>query len=354
MRSVDYMKGIKKPDINERSQIILRAVVDIYLEGAEPVGSRSVAKKTDLGVSPATIRNVMADLEDIGLLYQPHTSAGRLPTEKGLRFYVNHLLERKGLTPQEKEVIKNELEGIGEDVGRLIKRAVGVLAKISGQAALAMAPSIPQSELLHVELVKLNPSKILVVSIYSSGLAQTRHVRLRQDIDEERLRRINDYLNEKIKYMSIKEVRRAIVQEMQEDKRLFDSLMEEALDKAESVSSVSPEEMIFVGGAVNLLNQPEFKNINRLKQILRAFEDKKTLVEILEAAGDGDSVTIIIGEKELTTFIPGCGAVVATYEEDQGVRGSLGILGPMRMDYGKIMSLVEYTAGVLSTRIKES
>ena len=346
--------GFNPSDLNERGRIILRAVVDMYLEHAEPVGSRTVAKHTRLGVSPATIRNVMADLEDVGFLYQPHTSAGRLPTEKGLRFYINHLLEKKGLTDEEKEVIRSELKGITEDVGHLVKKAVDVLARVSGQAALALVSHGTEDELIHIEFVKLRPNKILVISVFNSGLAHTRTVRTRRDVDEERLRRINQYLNDKLRYMDIKEVRDAVVREMMEDKRLFDHLMEEALDKATNPKVNAPEEKVFIGGAVNLLNQPEFKDIARLRHLLQAFEDKKTLIEILEAAVDGDSVTIIIGEKELATLIPGCGAVVASYEEGPGIKGSLGILGPMRMDYSKIMSLVEYTASELGKRIRES
>ena len=340
--------------INERSRIILRAIVDMYLECAEPVGSRTVAKRTGLGVSPATIRNVMADLEDVGFLHQPHTSAGRIPTERGLKFYVDHLLEKKGLTPQEKEVIRKELKDIGKDAGCLVRRAVDVLARISGQAALALVAPGEQDELIHIEFVRVNPNKVLVVSIFGSGLAHTRAVRTRQSVDEGRLKRINEYLNEKLKVLGMKEIRGAILQEMHEDKRLFDSLMEEVLDKASKLTSSPMEDMVFVGGAANLLAQPEFKDVERLRHILQAFEDKKTLIEILEAAGDGDSVTIIIGDKELATIVPGCGAVVAAYEEDLSLKGSLGILGPMRMDYARIMSLVEYTAGELSKRIKES
>ncbi len=341
-------------ELNERDRMVLKAVVDMYLENAEPVGSRTVAKHAGLGVSPATIRNVMADLEDIGFLYQPHTSAGRLPTEKGLKFYIDHLLEKKALTDREKEVIRKELRGITEDVGQLVKKAVDVLARVSGQAALALVGHGGVDDLIHIELVKLRPNRIVVVSVFRSGLAHTRTVSTRSDVDEERLRRINEYLNEKLKFMGIKEVRDAVVQEMMEEKKLFDHLMEEALDKATTMTFKTPEEKVFVGGAVNLLNQPEFKDITRLRQLLQAFEDKKILMEILEAAANGDSVTIIIGEKELATLVPGCGAVVASYEEGPGLKGRLGILGPMRMDYSRIMSLVEYTARELGKKIREA
>ncbi len=333
-------------NINDRERQVLRAVIDMYLEGAEPVGSRSIVKKTGLGVSSATIRNVMADLEDIGLLYQPHVSAGRVPTEKGLKFYIDNLLERKGLSQEEKEAIQKELVGIEKDVDKLVKKAVNVLAKISGQVALAMAPVGSENGVIHIELVPIAAHKIMIVCIYRSGLAHTKTVCTKKAIDRERIERINSYLKDRIDTMSIKEIRDLVIREMKQDKRIFDALMQESL-------SLDKEDIVFIGGASNLIDQPEFKNIERLKQLLKAFEDKKTLVEILEAAGKGESVSILLGEDEVTTFIPGCGAVVASYDEKGIIKGSLGILGPMRMDYGKIMSLVEYTARLLGHEIYE-
>ncbi len=337
--------------LSERSREILKTIVKTYLGSAEPVGSRVVAKKAGLGLSPATIRNAMADLEEVGLLYQPHTSAGRIPTEEGLRYYVSELMEKEDLSWGDQIAIEKGLLASSEDMSQILKKAVELLASFTGHAAVISAPKPDSESLVHIEFVRIRPAVVLVISVYENGLVQNRVLRLDTDISDRMLSRLSDYINKKLSSMAFDEVRTSIIQEMEDDKRLFDLLFEELLNLSKRRLG-QPD--VIVGGRANLLEQPEFSNISRLKALLQAFEDKKILVNLLDRCLESDSVQILIGSQGLGEMVPGCGVVVAPYADMEHPVGSIGVVGPMRMDYGRVMALVEYAAQVLSAKVKES
>ena len=338
-------------DLSERSRDILKTTIEEYFDGAGPVGSRTVAKKGELGLSPATIRNAMADLEDVGLLSQPHTSAGRIPTETGLRYYLDFLLEKESLSYKDQLVIKNGLMFRSDNLVVTLKKAVQLLASFSGHAAVASAPRIHSDYLIHLEFIRIRPGLILVVSVSDTGLVQNRLVEIGYDIKEERLAHLSRYINSKLFYLCIEELRSLILKELEEEKRLFDLLLEDLLDQMDRSSGQGD---VYVVGQLNLLDEPEFSNVSRIRALLRTFEEKEVLLLLLEKCLNSEGVQVFIGSEGFGDEVPGCGMVLAPYVGSGNPLGGLGIVGPIRMNYARVVALVEYTAQILNERFKKS
>ncbi len=341
----------RQADLTERNCAILRAVVQFYIERAEPVGSRVVAKKSELGLSPATIRNVMADLEDMGLLYQPHTPAGRIPTEAGLRYFVDYLLEKESLSWGDQVAIEEGIRSSAMDMAAILKRAVELLAYYSGQAAVVSVPRLTGDHLSHVQFIKVRPGVIMVILVADTGIVQNRLVHTEIDLPEDRLDALAQYLNRKLSYMGLEEARESILLEMEEDKRVFDILLDEMVL---GVKRTYESGELYVGGELNLLDFPEFSNVSQIRVLLQAFQEKKALLVLLDSCLETDGVQVFIGSEGLGNRIPGCGMVLAPYFDNGRPLGSLGVVGPVRMNYARILALVEFTAQVLSEWVKES
>lgn len=338
-------------ELSGRSKEILRSVILAYIETHEPVGSRTVSKQFKLGLSPATIRNAMADLEESGLLFQPHTSAGRLPTEAGLRYYVDYLLEREGLSWGDQVAIEEGLRGMAEDLESILRKAVRLLAEYSGHVAVVSAPRLTGTCLRHIEFVRIRPMVVLVITVSDNAIVQNRLAKTEIDLSEQRLEIISRYINSKLVHMSLEEARSSIIRELEEEKKIFDVLLKDFLDRR-----IEAEERgeIFIGGRLNLLDQPEFSSAGRLRGLLKALEDKTALITLLDKCMESSGVQIYIGSEGLGYDVPDCGMVLAPYAGNDYPLGSLGVVGPMRMNYARVISLVEYTAQILSERVKES
>ena len=341
----------KHIDLSERSREILRTIIHAYINDAEPVGSRTVAKKAGLGLSPATIRNAMADLEDIGLLCQPHSSAGRLPTETGLRYYLDFLLEKEDLSWGDQVAIEKGLMFRPADLVATLKRAVQILASFSGHAAVVSVPRLTCDYLIHLEFLRIRPGLILVISVSDTGMVQNRLVQIDYDIPEEKLEQISQYLSSKLVHMCLEELRSVIIEELKEERRVFDVLLEDFLDQ---IKWSTEQGEVFIEGKLNLLDKPEFSNVSRIRAILQTFEEKEALLTLLDRCLDSRGVQIYIGSEGLGNEVPACGMVLAPYAGSDSPLGSLGIVGPIRMNYARAVSLVEYTAQVLGEKFKES
>jgi heat-inducible transcriptional repressor len=341
----------KHIDLSERSREILRTIIHAYINDAEPVGSRTVAKKAGLGLSPATIRNAMADLEDIGLLFQPHSSAGRLPTETGLRYYLDFLLEKENLSWGDQVAIEKGLMFRPADLVATLKRAVQILASFSGHAAVVSVPRLTCEYLIHLEFLRIRPGLILVISVSDTGMVQNRLVQIDYDIPEEKLEQISQYLSSKLVHMCLEELRSVIIEELKEERRVFGVLLEDFLDQ---MKGLNEQVEVFIEGKLNLLDKPEFSNVSRIRAILQTFEEKKTLLTLLDKCLDSRGVQIYIGSEGFGNEVPACGMVLAPYAGSDSPMGSLGIVGPIRMNYARAVSLVEYTAQVLGEKFKES
>ncbi len=343
---------MKYIDLSERSREILKTIIHAYIDSAEPIGSRTVAKKADLGLSPATIRNDMADLEDIGLLFQPYTSAGRLPTEMGLRYYVNFLLEKEDLPWDDQVAIEQGLmiKSSGSDLVGVLKKAVQLLAFFSGHAAVASAPRPISKHLKYLEFFRIRAGLILLITVSDSGLVQNRLFQIDHDIPGKKLKRLSRYINSRLVHVSLDELRSMILKELEEEKKTFDSILRDLLDREKGPN----REEIFIDGKLNLLDEMKFSDISRIRALLKTFEEKEALLALLDRCLDSRGVQIFIGSEGLGDEVPACGMVFAPYVGKDDPLGSLGVVGPLCMNYPRIVALVEYTAQVLSERFKES
>ena len=348
--SIRWGMDTKYIDLSSRSRRILRAVVEQYIEEAHPVGSRTVAELSGLGLSPATIRNVMADLEEQDLLFQPHTSAGRLPTETGLRYYVGCLLEKEFLPGNIQAAIEEKLLSNRSDLVSTMRRAVHLLASFSGHAAVVKTPRFLVSNLQHLEFLKIRPGLILVIGVSRNGLVQNRFIQLDQDVSRARLEGLSRKVNEGLVVMSFDELRERMLRELDEEKKIVNLFLEDVLD---SEDILEEQENVLVDGHINLLTHTRAANFSMIKKLIQALEEKKTLLSLLEKCQESSGLQIVIGSEGLETDIPACGMVMAPYEGPEYPLGSLGVVGPLHMNYGRAAALVEYTAQVLSERFKE-
>ncbi|NPA95191.1 MAG: heat-inducible transcription repressor HrcA [Thermodesulfobacteria bacterium] len=338
----------EKFSISERKKEILKQVVNSYIETAEPVGSRVIAKRSSLGLSSATIRNCMADLEDAGLLFQPHTSAGRLPTEEGLKFFVKNLMDKIPLSWGEQVAIEKEMLQEVEDFSDILKKAAQLLASLTGYTAVVSAPSELDERLEFIEFVNIKPGVILVVMVTVAGTVRNQLIRIKRDIPQSTLERFSAKMNRLLKDHTLGEIRQKLIEAMEEDKKLCENLLTQLVPAEHRRLSGK----LYIDGKLNLLDEPEFAHIPKIKSLLEALEEKHLLLRLLDKCLAGEELQIFIG-KEVDYGVPECGMVVAPYEKEDHPVGSLGVLGPMRMNYPKVVSLVEYIAAILSSRAKE-
>jgi heat-inducible transcriptional repressor len=338
--------------IDDRAARVLRHIVEDYVATAEPVGSRTVSKKMGQALSPATIRNIMADLEEVGFLAQPHTSAGRIPTAAGFRFYIDHLLLRRALMLGEVEQLNNAAkEGAGAASADELVRQVGrLLANIACQASVVIV-SRPEEQLLRsVSLMRASADKILMVAVMQSGYVQHRLIEGEPDVTADDLERINAYLNGLAEGLTLPQLRVRVRAELRKEKARYDRVMHRALTMgARALGDSGPGE-VFVEGRANILDQPEFaEDVQRLKRILRAFEEKTVIFRLLDRAMASQAIQVSIGAENPVEELGDVSVVASGYRQGGSAMGSIGLIGPVRMDYSRVIPLVEYTANLLTT-----
>ncbi|MFH1139529.1 MAG: heat-inducible transcriptional repressor HrcA [Pseudomonadota bacterium] len=340
--------------LRERDRRIFAAVVQDYLATAEPVGSRKLSKKYDLEVSPATIRNVMADLEDLGLLAQPHASAGRAPTDLGMRYYVDVILEVSRISGKEKETISQELAGLPHEAEQIIKRTSKVLSAVSRQIGIVLAPKFSRLRLRQLQLVRLSRQTFLVILVGQSGIIQNRIIESDEDLSQDDLDRFNRYLTDILEGLTISEIKVRIVDEMRLEKNRFDTMMSKALALSNRVfQQESAEDDVFIEGRGNLLDYPEFAEAGAMKSLFKAFEDKSILIQLLDKTLNASGVRIFIGGESQLAGLEGYSVIASAYSRGSIPIGTLGVIGPTRLDYSKIIPVVDYTARLISHIFEE-
>jgi heat-inducible transcriptional repressor len=336
-------------ELNSRSRDILQAIVQDYIQTAEPVGSRTVSRRHGLDLSPATIRNVMADLEDMGLLMQPHTSAGRVPTDLGLRFYVDTILEVGDISRQEQEAIRLEFAEVHPELDRVIKHCSRVLSSVSRHIGVVLAPRFSRLVLQQIQFVRMAERLVLVILVGLSGLVQNRIIEVDEDVKQEDLDRFNRYLNDILEGLTINEIKAKLVEQMREEKNQFDQMLSQALALSQKVFEDDiDEEDLYVAGQVNLLDYPEFARVESMKALFRTFEDKSILVKLLDNTLNASEVQIFIGSETEFAELEGCAVIASRYSRGTMPLGTLGVIGPSRLDYSKIIPVVDYTAKFVS------
>ena len=340
-------------DLSDRSRNILKAIIQSYITTAEPVGSRTITKRYEFGISPATVRNIMADLEEMGFLAQPHTSAGRIPTDKAYRFYIDTLLEIKSLpVQQEREIMNYPLPT--EDFSHMMQETTKLLSGLSHYAGIVMAPKPAETVYKHIEFVRLSGMRALAIFVSSSGIVHNRIIHLEEDLTQRDLEQISAFLNREMSGKTLREIRSRLLAMMEEEKNKYTSLLARLMKVwQESVPEVAQEAELFIGGMSEIFNIPDFKDIERMKELFRAFEEKHRLIQILDKAMEAEGVQVFIGSENTFFEMQGVSIVVASYRGEGNVIGTLGVIGPSRMPYNKVIPLVDCTAKVIGRLMSE-
>ncbi|KIH77756.1 heat-inducible transcription repressor HrcA [Geoalkalibacter ferrihydriticus] len=335
--------------LNERSRKILEAIIEDHIASAEPVGSRTITRRHGLGVSPATVRNVMSDLEEMGYLVAPHTSSGRIPTEKGYRFYIDSLLQVRALSAQQKERIRRYCRRRGLHADELLREIGRVLSNLSHYTGIVMAPQFTASVFRHIEFVRLSQGRILAIFVAENGLVQNKIIESDEDLSRSDLEEMNNYLNRTYTGMSLPELKKRLVQEMSQDKALYDRLLRRSMTLFNAAFTEEDNREVFIEGVSRMFEQPEFSDLSRMKRLFKAFEQKSMLVEFLDKCRESQGVRIFIGSETEYREIEGCSLITASYSSaDGGTIGTLGVIGPTRMAYSQVIPIVDYTAQLMS------
>jgi heat-inducible transcriptional repressor len=335
-------------ELDERAREILQWAISTYVATGRPVGSRNLAKRSREHLSAATVRNIMADLEEMGYLKQPHASAGRVPTDKGYRLYVDFMLERKEISPKDREVVDRILRP-DDSAEHLMVRTSQLLSQVSRNIGIVISPPISQVALQHIQFIKLADNRILVILVSRSGIVQNRIIHLDEDYSQGELDQAARYLTDSFKDKTLLEIKAALVQMIGQERALYDKFMQRVIKLssqtfAETMDHVQAE--IYLDGAANLIRTPEFSDINRMRALLETIEQKSRLALLLSRCirADTEEVRIAIGAENSLAGIEDCTLITSRYVVDEKTQGSLGILGPTRMEYGRAISLVDYVA----------
>lgn len=346
--------------VEPRSQAVLSALIEKHLVTGEPVGSRTIsehfARKS--GWSSATIRNVMTDLEQAGLVAQPHTSAGRVPTDKGYRYYVDHMVNRAtgDLSPADMRTIGSMfgVDNLHSDRApdRLMERISHLLSQLSENVGIVVSPSLNGTLLQHIEFVRLSDERILVVIVSNPHIIQHKVIRVDEDFTQEELERTARYLNAEFGGKSLLAIRAQIMEKMREEQALYDKLLCHAMLLCErSLDDADDSGDVYVDGASNILMKPDFTDLERLRGLFRMLEEKSKLLKILNeciaqerSAGD---VRVVIGREHAAPSLHGCALITASYRIGGGAVGTLGVVGPMRIEYARMMAVVNHIARLI-------
>jgi len=341
--------------LGERPREVFRHLVEAFLTSGEPVGSRTLSQRLPLALSPASIRNVMADLETMGLLYAPHTSAGRAPTEKGLRLFVDGLLEIGELAPDERVAIEARMSGSGRAVEDVLTQATSLLSGLSNCAGLVVS-SKQDSALKHIEFVAVAPGKALVVMVSEDGQVENRLIATPVGLPPSVLSEASNYLNARLRGRTLDAARGEVVLELDSERAELDQLTAKIVSEGLATLSTSgaslrhsEEKVLIVRGASHLLDTVEAQaDIERVRNLFEDIERKNDLIRLLELAREGDGVRIFIGSENRLFSLSGSSIVAAPYANAQGkVIGVIGVLGPTRLNYGRIIPMVDHTAKVI-------
>ncbi len=343
----------KLQELDKRSREVFRHIVDAFVESGEPVGSKTLSNRLGMSLSPASIRNVMADLEAAGLLYAPHTSAGRLPTEAGLRLFVHGILEIGALNPEEQKEIEHHCKATNKNFSDILEDATKALCGLSRCAGIVLAPK-SESILKHLEFVNLSPGRVLVVLITEDGLVENRIIETPAGILPSSLIEAGNYLNNRLSGKTLKEAKAQILGELEDNKTQLDLLSSKVVEEGLAVwAGKGTSTSLIVRGQSNLLQDVRhLEELDRIRLLFDALDTQEELLELLDAAIEADGVQIFIGSDNNFFQLSGCSLIVSPYSTDNGrIVGAIGVIGPARLNYSRIIPMVDYTAKLISKTI---
>ncbi|APM38279.1 heat-inducible transcriptional repressor HrcA [Clostridium kluyveri] len=327
-------------EIDERKIRILQAIVNDYINTAEPVGSRTIAKKYNLGVSSATIRNEMSDLEEMGYLEQLHSSSGRIPSNKGYRLYVDELMQIPNLTPEELYIIKSQIiDATLFEVDKIIKQAINLLSELTKLTSIVKAPSIKKGYIKHIQLINIESSKnILLVIIVDSGIIKNNLIKVGKAITDDVLAKLSNILNARLKNLTAEQINLKVINDLRIDLKGYEDIFNNIISALyESLNSVD-NSPIYMQGTTNIFNYPEYKDIEKAKGFLSMLDNKDKVSGLLNSASN---ISVKIGEENYIEGAENCSVICSVYSLNGRPIGEIGVIGPTRMPYSKVISILE-------------
>jgi heat-inducible transcriptional repressor len=339
--------------LGERAQQLLRTLIECYIRDGQPVGSRALSRESRLQLSAATIRNVMADLEELGFVASPHTSAGRVPTDKGYRFFVDTLLQLRPLDEVATAEIRRQFEASRESSTELIATVSQLLSSATQLAGVVTFPRTRQASVTQMEFVGLSENRVLVVLVFNDREVQNRIIQLERHYSADELKRASNYLNEQFRGRSVREVRQELLRQLSEARAHMNQIMLDAIAVAQQVFESGSEDKLeyVIKGETNLMGVAELTNVEKLRRLFEAFNEKRDFLHLLDHSLKAEGVQIFIGHESGYRILDDCSVVTAPYAQGDAVVGVLGVIGPTRMAYERVIPIVDMTAKLLGAAL---
>ncbi|MFD0586715.1 heat-inducible transcriptional repressor HrcA [Paenibacillus sp. GCM10027627] len=333
--------------LTDRQRMILNAIVDDYIRFAEPVGSRSISKRGDVGFSPATIRNEMADLEELGFLEQPHTSAGRVPSTRGYRYYVDHLVQLKQVGDEDLGIVRSFVTDKMNQKEQVIQHAATILSSLTNYTSILLGPEQFNTSLKHFGLVPLNATSAVAIIVTNTGHVENRVITVPPELNMDEMQKVVNILNTKLVGVPLVRLKAKLYSEVGQELERHVDHYEELIKVLDGALQSDEEQRVFMSGATNMLTQPEFKDVDKVKTILDLLEETPTIMKMFSSLPEG--IQVRIGTENDHKAISDCSLITATYSLEGKPLGTIGILGPTRMEYGKVISLLDLISNNMGT-----
>lgn len=338
--------------LTERQRLILRAIVDDYVQSAEPVGSRTISKRQDVNYSPATIRNDMSDLEEMGYLEQPHTSAGRIPSQKGYRFYVDHIINEQDLTQADLFQFRRFFAHRMDELEQVVQHTATILSQLTNYTSIVLGPEMTGATLKHMQIIPLTEDSAIAIIVTNTGHVENRKVKLPRNVPIHEIERFVNLLNHKMAGVPLQQFKHKIYSEVAEELRAHIESYEQLLHMLEQAMEKDSDDRLYLGGMTLMLNQPEFKDVEKAKSLLEMFEHNQDLLKLL-GGHPNIGLQVRIGQENEIEAATQCSIITASYSLDGQYLGTIGILGPTRMEYRKVIGLLNQMAKELPTVLRQ-
>jgi len=339
-------------ELDERKTVILKAIIKNYLETGEPVGSRTISKYTDLNLSSATIRNEMADLEELGFIVQPHTSAGRIPSDKGYRFYVDSMMQEH---EKEVEQLKDVLLEREEKLDHMLKQAAKLMAVNTNYATMVTAPRNSRNTIKFLQLSKMDDAHILAVIVIEGNVIKNTVIDVEEALNDETMLKLNILLNTHLNGLSAEEINLGLISSLKQQAGMYGPIIAEVIDAVAETIKEDEDLEIYTSGTNNIFKYPELSDNQKASDLINAFEEKQLLTQLIDDTNEegSDEIKVYIGEESPIQTMKDCSIVTANYEFGDGMRGMIGIIGPKRMDYDKVVGTIKTIKSQLDTMYRK-
>jgi heat-inducible transcriptional repressor len=339
-------------DLDPRAREVLREIVLQHIDSGEPIGSRTLSKCGKFQLSPASLRNVMADLEELGFLAQPHTSAGRIPTDRGYRFFINHLMQSRSLSTRERTVIDEEVS-VASEIDEVLHHASSLLSKLSDQVGLVFMPTLLQFAIRSMDFISVADNRIMCVIVGTNGVVVNKLIETRFLFTRDELEKIGRYISIEFAGQTLDRIRRRLIRMTEEERAQHDAMMQKTISLGIGAVNTPFEHELYVEGATSILNKPEYADAASLRKTFLALQEKEKLVDLMETCLREEGLQILVGSESDFTQMHNFSIVARRYGSGSAPLGMVGIIGPMRMEYARMAPLVDYLSRALSRKIEE-